>query len=104
MMAAGSTSTTRNDGAQAWDSSPCVNAWRSPAVGSRCAARRALEPVSRQWCRSPIVSKHQRREGHMSEGTIRVVLADDHTVVRAGLKAVLSAARDIHVIGEAQDG
>ena len=40
----------------------------------------------------------------MSDGAIRVVLADDHTVVRAGLKAVLSAARDIHVIGEAQNG
>ena len=35
---------------------------------------------------------------------IRVVLADDHAVVRAGLKAVLSAARDIEVIGEAKNG
>src|SRR5207249_4450642 len=40
----------------------------------------------------------------MSDGEIRVILADDHTVVRAGLKAVLGAARDIHVIGEAQNG
>ena len=36
--------------------------------------------------------------------TIRVVLADDHTVVRAGLKAVLGAAKDIHVIGEVANG
>ena len=36
--------------------------------------------------------------------TIRVVLADDHTVVRAGLKAVLGAAKDIHVIGEVSNG
>jgi two-component system, NarL family, response regulator NreC len=35
---------------------------------------------------------------------IRVVLADDHAVVRAGLKAVLGAAPDIQVIGEASDG
>src|SRR5678809_1419484 len=35
---------------------------------------------------------------------IRVVLADDHAVVRAGLKAVLSVARDIEVIGEAKNG
>jgi DNA-binding NarL/FixJ family response regulator len=35
---------------------------------------------------------------------IRVILADDHAVVRAGLKAVLSAARDIEVIGEAKNG
>ena len=36
--------------------------------------------------------------------TIRVVLADDHAVVRAGLKAVLGAARDIDVVGEARTG
>ena len=35
---------------------------------------------------------------------IRVVLADDHTVVRAGLKAVLGTAKDIDVVGEARDG
>ena len=35
---------------------------------------------------------------------IRVVLADDHAVVRAGLKAVLGTARDIEVVGEARDG
>lgn len=40
----------------------------------------------------------------MSDDIIRVVLADDHTVVRAGLKAVLGAARDIQVIGEASNG
>ncbi|MEP7345783.1 MAG: response regulator transcription factor [Gemmatimonadaceae bacterium] len=40
----------------------------------------------------------------MSGDVIRVVLADDHTVVRAGLKAVLGTARDIDVIGEARNG
>jgi two-component system, NarL family, response regulator NreC len=40
----------------------------------------------------------------MSTDLIRVVLADDHAVVRAGLKAVLGTARDIDVIGEAKDG
>jgi two-component system, NarL family, response regulator NreC len=35
---------------------------------------------------------------------IRVVLVDDHAVVRAGLKAVLNTASDIEVIGEARDG
>jgi DNA-binding NarL/FixJ family response regulator len=40
----------------------------------------------------------------MTGDTIRVVLADDHAVVRAGLKAVLGAARDIEVIGEAKNG
>jgi DNA-binding NarL/FixJ family response regulator len=40
----------------------------------------------------------------MSGDLIRVVLADDHAVVRAGLKAVLGVARDIEVIGEAKTG
>lgn len=35
---------------------------------------------------------------------IRVILADDHAVVRAGLKAVLGAAKDIMVIGEVSNG
>jgi DNA-binding NarL/FixJ family response regulator len=35
---------------------------------------------------------------------IRVILADDHAVVRAGLKTVLSSARDITVMSEASTG
>ncbi|HUF65848.1 MAG TPA: response regulator transcription factor [Gemmatimonadaceae bacterium] len=40
----------------------------------------------------------------MSSDNIRVVLADDHAIVRAGLKAVLARASDIDVVGEATDG
>jgi len=36
--------------------------------------------------------------------TIRVLLADDHTMVRQGLKALLDAEPDIQVVGEASDG
>jgi DNA-binding NarL/FixJ family response regulator len=35
---------------------------------------------------------------------IRIVVADDHTIVREGLKQLLSAAPDLSVIGEAQNG
>jgi DNA-binding NarL/FixJ family response regulator len=35
---------------------------------------------------------------------IRVILVDDHAVVRAGLKTILSKAPDIEVIGEARNG
>ncbi|HEY1460484.1 MAG TPA: response regulator transcription factor [Casimicrobiaceae bacterium] len=35
---------------------------------------------------------------------IRVVLADDHTIVREGLKHLLSSTPDIGVVGEAVDG
>jgi two-component system, NarL family, response regulator NreC len=40
----------------------------------------------------------------MTDDIIRVVLADDHAVVRAGVKAVLSTAKDIQVIGEGTNG
>ena len=35
---------------------------------------------------------------------IRIVVADDHPIVRGGLVALLSAADDIEVVGEASDG
>jgi len=40
----------------------------------------------------------------MESDVIRVVLADDHAVVRAGLKAVLGKSPDIEVVGEARGG
>jgi len=40
----------------------------------------------------------------MAADLISVVLADDHAVVRAGVKAVLGSAKDIQVIGEASNG
>lgn len=36
--------------------------------------------------------------------SIRIFLADDHTVLRAGLKALLNAETDMQVVGEAEDG
>ena len=35
---------------------------------------------------------------------IRVVVADDHTIVREGLKQLLGASGDLQVVGEAQNG
>lgn len=35
---------------------------------------------------------------------IRVVVADDHHLVRSGIKALLEKADDIQVVGEAEDG
>lgn len=40
----------------------------------------------------------------MSPAHIRVLLVDDHSVVRLGLRTLLEADRDIDVIGEASDG
>ena len=35
---------------------------------------------------------------------IRVLLVEDHALVRAGLRALLERAGDIHVLGEASNG
>lgn len=40
----------------------------------------------------------------MSVKTISVLLADDHGIVRAGLRALLDAQQDIDVVGEASSG
>lgn len=36
--------------------------------------------------------------------TIRTLLADDHTLVRAGIRKLLESIEDISVVGEARDG
>ncbi len=40
----------------------------------------------------------------MTDSKIRIVLADDHLVLRAGLRALLNSEPDMQVIGEASDG
>jgi DNA-binding NarL/FixJ family response regulator len=36
--------------------------------------------------------------------TIRIVIADDHAIVREGLKRIVASADDLDVVGEAKDG
>jgi DNA-binding NarL/FixJ family response regulator len=35
---------------------------------------------------------------------LRILIADDHQIVREGLKALVNAQPDMHVVGEAEDG
>ena len=39
----------------------------------------------------------------MDDEVIRVVIADDHAVVRSGLRMLLEAQDDMHVVAEAGD-
>jgi len=39
----------------------------------------------------------------MAEASVSIVIADDHTVVRSGLRMILEAEADFEVIGEASD-
>jgi two-component system, NarL family, response regulator NreC len=40
----------------------------------------------------------------LSDHNIKILLADDHTIVRQGLKLILSAHTDLQVVGEAANG
>ena len=40
----------------------------------------------------------------MSEKMIRVLIVDDHAVVRRGLKALIGTEPDMEIVGEAEDG
>jgi len=40
----------------------------------------------------------------MTGSTIRVMIVDDHAIVRKGIRALLSTERDLEIIGEASDG
>lgn len=40
----------------------------------------------------------------MSRKMIKVLIADDHAILRQGLKSILSETQDIHVYGEASSG
>ena len=40
----------------------------------------------------------------MTNATIKILLADDHTIVRQGLKLILASQPDFEVIGEAANG
>ncbi|WP_240759423.1 response regulator, partial [Phytoactinopolyspora endophytica] len=44
------------------------------------------------------------RTGHGDDRSIRVLLADDQDLVRAGFRVILGAETDIDVVGEASDG
>ncbi len=46
----------------------------------------------------------KRRAGHEETGAIRLVLVDDHPLVREGLKRVLGSMMGVIVVGEAASG
>jgi DNA-binding NarL/FixJ family response regulator len=37
-------------------------------------------------------------------GALRILLADDHALVRAGIRALLESIEGVEVVGEASDG
>jgi DNA-binding NarL/FixJ family response regulator len=49
-------------------------------------------------------ARYVRRGVSVSNNTIRVMLVDDHAILRDGLKVLLRSEPDIQVVGEAVDG
>jgi two-component system, NarL family, response regulator NreC len=66
-----------------------------PAPGPSDLAQLGADLASRPYARRGIA---------MSNETIRVLLVDDHAMVREGLRLLLRTASDISVIGEADNG
>src|SRR5204863_2755786 len=54
------------------------------------------------------LAHHSRREGSHSIGvgqvTIRIMIADDHSIVREGLRMFLGRDPELEIVGEAADG
>src|SRR3954468_20243101 len=51
-----------------------------------------------------VAQPHMRRGVQMHDDVLRVLLVDDHAMVREGLRVLLRTARDIQVVGEASNG
>ena len=51
-----------------------------------------------------MLQPHQRRGVSISDEPIRVLIVDDHAMVREALRTLLGNATDVVVVGEAEDG
>ena len=69
-------------------------------LGMAATPHGTLSEVGRELASRP----YARRSVPARTEPIRVLLVDDHTLIRAGLKAVLRTCSEICVVGEAADG
>ena len=83
--------TVRNRARQ-WSGSPRSN---TPALASP-SFQRVAESITQ--------GRYARRGVPVSNDTIRVMLVDDHTILREGLRGLLRTTPDIQVVGEASNG
>jgi len=76
--------------------------WRSGYDAWEGASRSTRSQGKGRSFRQQYQSRHWTKGTEM--GLIRILLADDHTIVRDGLRAVLERESDMKVIAEAADG
>src|SRR6202007_1107554 len=77
------------------------------AMRTECAFSPNADHVGSPECRHDThqaADRRPRRSRGKERAQIRVVLADDHSLFRAGLRALLQSVPGIEVIGEALDG
>ncbi|MBS0172203.1 MAG: PAS domain S-box protein [Nitrospira sp.] len=74
---------------------------RTPGIGDGFEYERALPPPSSSV--EPALP-HPAAILHSQKGRIRVLLVDDHAMVRQGLRSLLDSYPDLEVIGEACNG
>jgi PAS domain S-box-containing protein len=79
-----------------------------PGHGTRVALRapltRAADPTARQRAAEPQLSDANDPTGTASAAKTRILLVDDHSMVRRALAMSLRDAPDLEVVGEASDG
>lgn len=80
--------------------------YRSPTVDRvpTDGARSTFSAVSATHDGAAAGSRSQGTTNRMAEKTIRIVLVDDHAVVREGVRALLEEEADLEVVGEFADG
>jgi DNA-binding NarL/FixJ family response regulator len=69
-------------------------------IDANTLERDALSAVGAELAERP----YARRGVSMRDEPIRIILVDDHAVVRAGIRALLSHTPDVVILGEAADG
>src|SRR5713101_5196894 len=89
--------TGKSLGARGWASSECGNAPRYCAARWKSTRRRS-------GARRSSPNYHWRNAMQVERRPIRVMLVEDHNLVRAGIRAVIDGQSDIQVIAEATEG
>ena len=80
------------------------NRARQWPVSSPSSATTLATPSLRSVAAGITDGRYARRGVPVSNDTIRVMLVDDHTILREGLRELLRVAPDIQVVGEAANG
>jgi PAS domain S-box-containing protein len=78
----------------------------APGLGSRFTLAVPLERITLNAapCAHPVEPSEERGAPETTRRRIRIILVDDHALVRAGLARLLQEEPDMEIVGEAADG